>query len=179
AACTAACTRWGYPVAGTEYGGQCWCGSGMDLLQTSAACSMPCGTNPSQTCGGEWALSAWQADTLRPAYGPINPVLAGFAYVGCYKDSAAARAFRTKARILPVAATEGPLNQHGCAAHCLGRGYEVSGTEYGSECWCGDQDVFVSSAQKIAESECGAPCAAAQEEVCGGTWAATVFVASY
>lgn len=62
--CVTYCKGKGWALAGTEYGGQCYCGnslSGSELLDESS-CSMPCEGAASQTCGGSWALSVYSAD---------------------------------------------------------------------------------------------------------------------
>lgn len=62
--CITYCKSKGWALAGTEYGGQCYCGnslSGSELLDESA-CAIPCEGEGSETCGGGWALSVYSAD---------------------------------------------------------------------------------------------------------------------
>ena len=60
--CVAYCSDRGFSMAGTEYGGQCFCAdslaSGSSKLDDSK-CDMPCEGNASQTCGGSLALSVY------------------------------------------------------------------------------------------------------------------------
>jgi hypothetical protein len=62
--CIAHCKSKGFALAGTEYGGQCYCGnslSGSELIDESS-CSKPCEGASSEICGGGWALSVYSAD---------------------------------------------------------------------------------------------------------------------
>ena len=59
--CTAYCGAKGYSLAGTEYGGQCFCDNelaGSSSLADSK-CDMPCEGDSSETCGGSLALSVY------------------------------------------------------------------------------------------------------------------------
>ncbi|KAJ9634674.1 hypothetical protein H2204_006123 [Knufia peltigerae] len=62
-ACISFCDKSGFPVAGTEYAGQCFCGaadvtSGLEQL-SGDKCSMACTGDKEQICGGPGALSVW------------------------------------------------------------------------------------------------------------------------
>ncbi|KAI1344989.1 putative glyoxal oxidase [Xylariaceae sp. FL0016] len=52
--CTAACQAAGYILAGTEYGGECYCGDTIGFNATTApdGCDMKCNGNSSEVCGG-------------------------------------------------------------------------------------------------------------------------------
>lgn len=59
--CIAYCASAGFSIAGTEYGGQCFCGNSLsekDVAEESA-CEMPCEGDASQMCGGSMALSVY------------------------------------------------------------------------------------------------------------------------
>jgi hypothetical protein len=59
--CVAYCEARGYSLAGTEYGGQCFCDN--ELTGSSAIdetkCNMPCEGDSTETCGGPVALSVY------------------------------------------------------------------------------------------------------------------------
>ncbi|RDL41181.1 uncharacterized protein BP5553_01160 [Venustampulla echinocandica] len=59
--CVDYCGKRGFSMAGTEYGGQCFCGN--SLVKTTkiddSRCSMPCEGDKSQVCGGAKALSIY------------------------------------------------------------------------------------------------------------------------
>lgn len=60
--CIAYCEQRGFTMAGTEYGGQCFCGNslvGSSLLE-DGKCNMPCEGNNTETCGGSLALTVYK-----------------------------------------------------------------------------------------------------------------------
>ncbi|KAM0251076.1 hypothetical protein ACHAQJ_008358 [Trichoderma viride] len=66
-ACLTACEVEGFPLAGTEFGGECWCGN---VLANNTAkvddsqCNFPCNGNSSETCGGRGLLNLYIATDL-------------------------------------------------------------------------------------------------------------------
>lgn len=59
-ACVAFCDGRGFPVAGTEYAGQCFCGTEISSAQLDeSACNMECTGEADDLCGGPGALSVW------------------------------------------------------------------------------------------------------------------------
>jgi hypothetical protein len=60
-ACVTYCASKGFSVAGTEFGGECFCGNGLSPLEKldDGECSMACKGDAAQTCGGNWALSVY------------------------------------------------------------------------------------------------------------------------
>ncbi|KAI1492173.1 WSC domain-containing protein [Biscogniauxia mediterranea] len=67
--CLNSCLAGGYPFAGTEYGGECYCGvvigNGTELASDATTCNMPCNGNAEQTCGGPSRLSLYLAKDLQ------------------------------------------------------------------------------------------------------------------
>ncbi|KND95181.1 putative fungistatic metabolite [Tolypocladium ophioglossoides CBS 100239] len=65
--CLTACEKEGFTFAGTEYGGQCWCGA---VLANDTAkvddkeCNMPCKRDAKDICGGRSRLSLYVAKDL-------------------------------------------------------------------------------------------------------------------
>jgi hypothetical protein len=62
--CVAYCEKRGFSMAGTEYGGQCFCGNAL-VGSTELAddkCDMPCEGDDEQTCGGHLALTVYKKD---------------------------------------------------------------------------------------------------------------------
>lgn len=62
--CITYCKSKGWALAGTEYGGQCYCGNSLagTTLLTDAECTMPCEGAADEICGGDWALSVYSVD---------------------------------------------------------------------------------------------------------------------
>ncbi|KAK3375012.1 WSC domain-containing protein [Podospora didyma] len=82
--CLQACKDGGFPFAGTEYGGECYCGVviGNDTYSApSTDCSMPCNGNSAQTCGGPARLNLYVADELQSLQpcGYVPPVVSSSA----------------------------------------------------------------------------------------------------
>ena len=88
--CVSGCIASGYSVAGIEYSTQCSCG---DLIQEGGAlasseqdCSMACGGNANEKCGGPNRLSVFSNGTLTVLQPPVvqNSSLPGsWKYQGC------------------------------------------------------------------------------------------------
>ncbi|KAK5627899.1 hypothetical protein RRF57_003614 [Xylaria bambusicola] len=77
--CLKSCLDGGFPFAGTEYGGECYCGvvigNGTALATDESTCNMPCNGDSSQTCGGPARLSLYVAkdlQSLEPCGSPSN-----------------------------------------------------------------------------------------------------------
>ncbi|KAI0378836.1 putative glyoxal oxidase [Hypomontagnella monticulosa] len=59
--CTAACRAAGYILAGTEYGGECYCGNTITngAIPAEDGCDMVCNANKSEICGGSNRLNVY------------------------------------------------------------------------------------------------------------------------
>lgn len=87
-----------------------------------------------------------------------------FTKLGCYSDS-------LSSRLLPIKQfnnakspnTNTPLS---CAFYCRSSGYQFSGTEYGSECWCGRTSP--SRNVSLSSSSCSSNCSGDARQSCGG-----------
>ncbi|KAK5193940.1 hypothetical protein LTR99_005830 [Exophiala xenobiotica] len=81
-------------------------------------------------------------------------------YQGCYMDG-------TGARSLSGASTKNStgMSTATCAAYCQYQGYSVFGTEYSSECYCGNSI----SAATTDQSDCAMVCSGNMTEYCGGS----------
>lgn len=62
--CITYCQKKGWKLAGTEHGGECYCGNELTGSQIIAesSCSMPCEGDQKEICGGDWSLSVYSAD---------------------------------------------------------------------------------------------------------------------
>jgi hypothetical protein len=59
-ACITFCDKRGLPIAGTEYAGQCFCGSELPESKVGEdRCSMACTGDARGVCGGAGTLSVW------------------------------------------------------------------------------------------------------------------------
>ena len=60
--CVSLCRDKGFRYAGTQDGSQCFCGNTYGKSGKADNCSMRCGGNANQTCGGSWANSVYSVD---------------------------------------------------------------------------------------------------------------------
>ncbi|KAK3185462.1 hypothetical protein K4F52_005772 [Lecanicillium sp. MT-2017a] len=77
-ACIGACKAAGFPIAGTEYGHECYCGNLLTntIKADAAECKSPCNGDASKTCGGGNRLNVYVAKDLEstePCPGNGNP----------------------------------------------------------------------------------------------------------
>ncbi|KXJ96256.1 WSC domain-domain-containing protein [Microdochium bolleyi] len=126
--CISFCTSKGFPVAGLEYGGECFCGATLPATAVAepVGCTMPCRGNAAQACGAGNRLSVY---TGPAQLGPVeNPGVGGFASLGCYTDRVSAR---TLSRQASVPGGADVMTNAACAAACANEQYY--GVEYGGE----------------------------------------------
>lgn len=56
--CAKYCSDKGFSIAGTENGGQCFCGNSLSMSkQATSGCSTACNGNANEMCGGPGLLS--------------------------------------------------------------------------------------------------------------------------
>ncbi|KAJ9116456.1 hypothetical protein QFC22_004898 [Naganishia vaughanmartiniae] len=166
--CSSYCSSLGFPVSGTEYAKECYCGT-YDQIATydvSDQCVMPCsGDSTLQSiCGGPNALTIHVLDSV-----PVRTVSfpPNWAAQGCFQDN--------NDRVLPYQAWSGnsATTVESCSAQCASSGYSIAGVEYGTECYCGNS--FVGGAVEIDSSNCNFVCPGnMQGEMCGGSWSLSV-----
>jgi hypothetical protein len=92
--------------------------------------------------------------------------IAGFKYVGCYKDTTE-RALRGE--VLPKI---GDASNTACVDHCASKGFAIAGTEYGGECFCGNA---LTPPEKLDDAECAMACRGNANQTCGGDWALSLY----
>ena len=64
-------TLQGFPIAGTEIGDECFCGSSNDFInlkQKSEKCTVPCEADKSQPCGGVWSITVFASGNIHSQY---------------------------------------------------------------------------------------------------------------
>ncbi|KAF4503822.1 hypothetical protein G6O67_008871 [Ophiocordyceps sinensis] len=59
-----------------------------------------------------------------------------------------------------------------CVSHCKAGGFALAGTEYGGQCYCGNELV---GSQRLDEGRCETPCEGDASQFCGGGWALSVY----
>ncbi|PON20484.1 hypothetical protein TGAM01_v210654 [Trichoderma gamsii] len=167
--CVSECKGNGFRYAGLEYYGVCFCGGTVDGPQLDdSQCSFPCNGNKSETCGGNNILSVWQDPTF-----PTKQVTIGdYKAAGCYSDnSQQGRALSWSANV-----DSSTFTTESCLAACEAEGFPLAGTEYGSECWCGN--VLANSTVKVDDSQCNFACKGNSSETCGGRGLLDLYIAT-
>lgn len=149
----------GYAFFGLQYGVECWCGrEGTDYTKYGeASCDMDCGGDSGVTCGGSYALNIYSMGSVSDDPGSI----------GCYGDSKNDRIFSNKWEDYE------DMGPNRCARHCLNAGAVYYGTQYGSQCWCGDGDAKY---DRHGPAKCNMPCSGVPDRFCGGYDAMSVYV---
>ena len=87
-------------------------------------------------------------------------------YQGCYTDLTPDRNTRS------LANWGSGQDSSACADSCFAAGYRIAGTEYGSQCFCGNS---LTSTSKVNDGECNTACKGAPGEMCGGESRLTVW----
>lgn len=148
-----------YPLAGVEYGRECYCGNTIQPESTSGAsgCTIPCAGDATEICGGGERLNvfnntAWVAPALTQVF--------GVKLLGCYKEPEGGRA------VVGFMYGDNALTVESCVAECSDRGYSIAGAEFGRECWCGNS--LSVEAEKLGDEFCGMRCIGDESQLCGG-----------
>lgn len=98
--------------------------------------------------------------------------ISGFTYTGCFADSRAGT--RVLSGITFANIGTHAVSNTNCAAYCSTAGYSMAGTEYGGQCFCGNELVGSSA---LDASRCDMPCEGDAKETCGGGLALSVYTA--
>lgn len=91
-------------------------------------------------------------------------------YLGCYGDA--------PDRTLQAGGTDsfykGDVSRQKCVDYCTPKGYSLSGTEDGQECFCGNS--LTTHARRLPETACSTPCQGEKGDSCGGAWAVSIYM---
>ncbi|KAK3384616.1 hypothetical protein B0T24DRAFT_674362 [Lasiosphaeria ovina] len=110
----------------------------------------------SSPCSPPKTLAATPASTSN---GPTAP----WASLGCYTDHTD-RGLQAQVKVASGLSLTGSL----CQELCNRNGYIYAGTEYGTQCWCGNSVRTTST--KANEAACNMPCPGKTSEKCGAAW---------
>ncbi|KAF4119629.1 Peroxidase [Geosmithia morbida] len=161
ALCAASCS--GFRYFATEYSHECYCGSYLSSSSAAAPlsdCSMTCSGDDASFCGGPSRLELFMDPDIDGG-DPEQPAAAGdFVWLGCHTEGDGVRALSGAVN------TGDDMTNEACADFC--DEYEYFGTEYGRECYCGDE-LGKGVEEVDDDGECGALCAGDVKEFCGGS----------
>lgn len=156
--CAAACK--GYRYFGVENGAECWCGTSLAADSESAPleeCDTTCAGDEWTYCGAPYRLELYR-DSDAKAGDPEQPALAGdYVLVGCQTDHGGNRSLKDKTM------ADDEMSNELCATFC--QGFKFFGTEYGRECWCGNE--LQAESQEAPAGECNMICSGSKVEFCG------------
>ncbi|KAF2816734.1 WSC-domain-containing protein, partial [Mytilinidion resinicola] len=108
-----------------------------------------------ETCGAGSRMNLFKSTTVQT--GPSNPSIAGYSYLSCHTDDVGNRALDAQYLF------DNSMTVEKCAAFCAN--YTYFGTEYGTECYCGDS--FVNPTSVASEGDCSFLCPGNSDEFCG------------
>ena len=97
-----------------------------------------------------------------------STIPAGWSYYGCVEESWDERLLEG------FAFSSSALTPLQCLTECQRRGYTLAGTEYGDECYCGNEFVG-SGGNKTSDAECDMPCQGDSTETCGEAWLLSMY----
>jgi len=172
--CIDYCSEKGFPIAGTQSGSQCFCGTNLTdttLLIEEAACATSCTGNDTQVCGDNQKLSVYATYNVSGTTFDSVEIAREWSWVGCMTEGTNGN--RT---LLGAAYACLGMTVEMCMDFCDVMGFPVAGLEYGGECYCGDN--FQNGGGSCTEG-CDMPCVGNDNEFCGGNWVMNVYQKVY
>ncbi|KAG8752026.1 hypothetical protein FRC14_007434 [Serendipita sp. 396] len=166
--CQTLCDAQGFPLAGMEYGRECYCGYtlfGGNHASTDGICTMACAGDAAQTCGGPNAISIYVKDNFAYTNGPASPLASynEFENPRCFRDYVGQRIF-TAGPSTGIPADQMTVQK--CIDGCAAAGFTAAGLEYARECYCGNTGSPLATGADI--SDCSMPCLGDASAFCGG-----------
>ena len=194
--CQTYCNGKGYRLSGVEYGQECHCDNSINptAVGGSSQCTWTCGGTMTkgdsvEICGGLGYINIFNntdpsfvpSGSNKNSAGNLSPPsnLGSFPpdYVGCATD-----------QMNWVRALSGPsldqvnMTASVCKAFCSSKspgGYQYYGTEYGSQCFCGNTiatpNYLLNTTSTPNNSTCKMRCSGAGNEICGGSNALSIY----
>ncbi|KAI9791429.1 MAG: hypothetical protein M1833_001534 [Piccolia ochrophora] len=161
--CQEFCLSRHLPLAGLEYGRECYCGASFlsdAVVPGWPNCNKKCAGDASRVCGGPNRMTVYNYTAhVAPA---APPTVAGYVSDGCYAEpGTGGRAVKGYSF-----SDKAGMSVEVCINACSARGFPVAGVEYGRECFCGK--TLDPRAEKKPARECNMPCSGAPRELCGG-----------
>jgi len=173
-ACQAFCLSKNLPLAGLEYGRECYCGTALTSYSAVGftGCNMACAGSPKGSpdiCGGSSRLSVYNYTAYVPPQ--LVPTVGTYKLQGCYGEPSGKRALPSYSFVNATS-----MSAELCVTGCQTKGYTWAGMEYGQECWCAN--ALDANAPKLANSQCNMLCPGNQREYCGAGSKLAVYKAS-
>jgi len=168
-----------------QFGQYCFCGQSYGRHGRSNQCSTPCAGDNRQLCGGSWANSIYATGATAGAAGgatggsgggttgggttgggstgggPTAGNAAGF--LGCYRDT-------SNRDLAGFQFRDARMTVGRCVSACAGKGLPYAGVQFGQYCFCGQ-----SYGRHGRSNQCSTPCAGDNRQLCGGSWANSIY----
>lgn len=145
--CRSRCQQEGFAYASAQFGSSCFCGNDYGRYGTSNNCTMTCGGDSEQLCGGEWANTVFE---LR-------------ASLGCFADT-------TDRDLDGLWFSDANMTPNVCISRCESEGFAYAGVQFATNCFCGN-----TYSRFGASNQCTSSCPGNPAETCGGPWANSVY----
>ena len=160
ARCADFCSKYAY--FGLEYSSECYCGAypraNSGRVPNQGECSSLCSGDRGTFCGGGSRLNVYfSSDENKVDHDPLSPQIVGnYRFYNCVSDSP---------RLLTSRLAASPnMTVEMCTDLADQSGLRYAGTEYGSECWAGNE----LRAPLSNATWCTMVCSGNVGELCGG-----------
>lgn len=170
AACANFCASKSLPIAGIEFGRECYCdsqirnGATNRTLLADSQCGYTCSGSQYENCGGARTLDL----LVNPSFFQAGPTLpTGWAAAGCRTEATSGRALNG------YSFSSSNMTNELCTTTCASRGFTIAGTEYSRECYCGNS--YNAGSNTAAASQCNMVCGGNSGQTCGGGSRLSVF----
>ncbi|KAF9005041.1 copper radical oxidase with WSC domains [Cyathus striatus] len=164
-ACINFCIQDDFVFAGTEFGGECYCGNAIANGGTQAPdtdCNTACTGNSNELCGAGGRLNLFWSGVPPPPPPVINPGIGNWTSLGCYTDNT-----NNAGRTLNVGTdVTGQVTIASCTTACFNGGFRFAGTEFAGQCFC--DSAINNGGVPAPATDCNMVCAGNTSEFCGG-----------
>jgi hypothetical protein len=170
--CASTCSGKGFALSGTTSGSSCVCGDASALttlkVEPDSICNSKCvGTTKDEFCGGPTMVSLYDTKIAAANAGTGSNLAPGF--LGCYNEG-------TSRTLSGYSYTSNSLTNKECIVSCGNLGFKYAGSEYGSQCYCGNTiDTSTGGGILQAKTDCSMPCAGNSSDTCGNSGRLTMW----
>lgn len=112
-------------------------------------------------------LSPWQGKRIVAEGGQAD------GFLGCFKDQGEGSGTRGR-DLNGLAWSDAAMTHELCVSKCSGNGFAYAGVQYGKWCFCGNQ-----YGKSGPATNCDIRCAGDPNQICGGSWANSVYQVPY
>ncbi|KAF9484188.1 hypothetical protein BDN70DRAFT_181683 [Pholiota conissans] len=170
-------TDYTYVTNPVQYNYNAWVGSAVATSEgtstttstTTTASSSTTTSSTTSSTSTTTSSTSTTSTTTSTTSSAISTPTSGWSYQGCYTDSET----RT---LTGLYVSDSAQTVEKCQARCQAGGYLYAGVEYGVECFC--SNTILSTASKVAESDCSMTCGGNSGEKCGAGYRLSLYKAA-